>query len=109
MQCQLFRIGNTVTIYNTIGNQGTSNSSAMSLTNVPSSLWLLPGAAPQTSVIAGVIDNNSISLGIITVSSGGAYALGQLTVQGSKVVNTAFTASGIKGVNSGFQFTYSRI
>lgn len=79
---------------------GTSNTTAMTLTGLPSTYW--PKAASgQRSAFCQVIDNGSTVGGFATISTAGTITFG-IGINGS----TAFTNSGTKGLTANFSLVY---
>jgi hypothetical protein len=96
--------GNEVTIYSPAGMSGTSNSTSMTMTGLPSALQPV-----GTQIVPCSLEDNSANvLGAATVSAGGTITFSRSVVSGTAVTlsATGFTASATKGLNE-TQFTYS--
>ena len=103
-----FKIGSFVWIYFPGANvTGTSNAVTMALSGVPQAIWST--AAVQNVPVTQLIDVGVVGMGSMIIGVGGVYNFTNYTVQGSRLASGLFTASGSKGIATGFAFGYSLI
>jgi hypothetical protein len=99
--------GNVCTIYVTSGITGTSNSTALTLTGIPSACQ---PANTQAGTCGLVEDSGHALLGAVSITGGTAsFSLAVTSDVSNRVdfVTSAFTASGTKGLPPGFLFMYT--
>ena len=95
--------GGIACIYFSIGNTGTSNTAAFTMFGLPAALQPANGA--NAVLMYGLEDNGVISVGTARPSGNTVY-FGKGTT-GSYITNeSSWTASGVKGIQSGSVFTY---
>jgi hypothetical protein len=94
-----YQIGKRVTLISTTNIFGTSNSTGMTMTGVPSSLWPTALSKAAINVVrdngAGVVARASIN-----------FSTGVILFDVAPFAGGGFTASGSKGLFSGWQFDY---
>jgi len=98
------KIGNLVTMAFSINGTGTSNSTSMTITNLPANLQPSTGGGARVPV--WVIDNNNTALGSVSFGLSGniTFGIGTAPPNGS-----GFTNTGVKGFGFGASFTYPLI
>ncbi len=99
-----FRVGKgIVTLWTDSNVQGTSNTTALSLTNLPAAIR----PTTQKVVPCAQLTDNSVAVnGTAAIGTGGSIIFGVHTVSGSKIVDGAFVNSGTKGIGTGWSVTY---
>jgi hypothetical protein len=99
-----YRVGRgIVTLWTDSNVQGTSNTTALSLTNLPATI------RPSTQKVvpcAQLTDNTIAVNGTAAVGTGGSIIFGVHTVSGTKIVDGVFVNSGTKGIGTGWSITY---
>lgn len=88
-----------VTLYSENALTGTSNSTSMQLTTLPTEIR--PKSLTYTSLIQ-VIDNGIPIIGVALVTTSGAIGFNV----GTSLSGTGFTAAGTKGLQAGWQLSY---
>ncbi len=100
------KIGSIVTMYGPSGVAGTSNAATMTMTGIPAGLF----PAHQKEVYINSLENNGAvpTAGSVEIDTSAAFRFGIFVVSGSFIVSSlsSFTSSGLKGLNSGWSFTY---
>jgi hypothetical protein len=89
------RSGNVIVMDCNAGLSATSNTTAMTITGVPSALT----PARNQNIVTRVTDNGAVGLGIVSIA-------GTTMTFGNGIGGGAFTGSGTKGIGGGFQFVY---
>lgn len=97
------RIGRKVRLWSTVTYTGTSNSTGLSLTGLPTALQ---PSANQTDISYPLVDNGVVIFGTSFVV-GNQVFMGHLTATTGAISATGFTASGTKGIQAGWSCTYS--
>jgi heme/copper-type cytochrome/quinol oxidase subunit 3 len=85
---------------------GTSNATAMTITNLPEDIWPSDSRVIPTMVL----DVTNPYFGMVNLTTGATMTFSISTVSGStvSVTSTGFTASGNKGLAAGWLITYSK-
>ncbi len=92
-----------VCLWTDVNVQGTSNTTALTLTNLPAAIR----PATQKVVSCGQLTDNSVAVnGTAAIGTGGSIVFGVHTVSGSKIVDGAFVNSGTKGIGTGWSIMY---
>lgn len=99
-----YRVGaGIVTLWTDVNVLGTSNTTALSLTNLPAAIR----PATQKVVPCAQLSDNTISVnGTAAIGTGGSILFGVHTVSGTKIVDGLFVAAGTKGIGTGWAVTY---
>lgn len=101
-----FDLGATVMLWADSTFLGTSNSTAMTITNLPSSIQ----PTNSRNVMAHVLDSSNPYVGLVGLTTGSTVTFSMGVVSGTKLTfsTTGFTAAGNKGLAAGFLITYSK-
>lgn len=92
-----------VTLWTDANVQGTSNTTALTLTNLPAAIR----PATQKVVPCSQLTDNTIAVnGTAAVGTGGSIIFGVHSVSGTKIVDGLFVNSGTKGIGTGWAITY---
>lgn len=81
---------------------GTSNTTAMTMTGLPSAV--IP--TQSRSMFCKVVDNNVEMVGGCSVGTGPSIIFSAMSVSGSRLIYGTFTNSGVKGLFTGWTITY---
>jgi hypothetical protein len=103
------KVGDIVTLTVGTGFSGTSNATTMTMTGLPSAVQPGIGSGSRKVMCGALLDGAVAMVGSASLSaSSGTITFGRATISGSDVLDGVgnFTASGTKGLNSGWTITY---
>jgi len=98
------RIGNHVHLWCNAGLNATSNATTMSITGAPA--IIRPSAQVATGSINDGTDNSVVCMLRAQMLAAGTLSFTRMTVSGSNLIDSAFTAAGGKGIGANFFVSY---